>query len=211
MGTSQLTRLEREGIQELGNIGAGQAASYLSEILDRPVDINIPEVDVVPLPQSVTETPDLFDDLQGSHIVGVYVPTTGLPGGALLSFTQEDCRQFLSAVLDSDVAQIRDQEEERLTEIGEQLADAYLDAVTQFLPVSVDHEAGRTITMPEGTMVAHIASTIYPQNDNDGTPDVLVVKSTLSIGDIAEGHMLLLLRMAKTDRLINALHERLQT
>lgn len=207
MQTAELTKIELEGIQEIGNIGAGQAAQTLSEEVDQPVDIGVPEADIITLPDTVTDTPSLFDEFMGSHLVGVYVPTTGLAGGAFISFTRDDCLHFMSAVMDEDVDGIGDDEKQQLTRIGESLVEAYLRSAESLLSVSIGHEPGRTVSMPADTLTAHIASTVYPETDSD--PDVLAVKTRFSIEDVADGYILLMLQANETGALVDAIHETL--
>ena len=44
-----LTEQQRDALQEVGNIGAGNAANALAKMINRRVDINIPAVEMVEL------------------------------------------------------------------------------------------------------------------------------------------------------------------
>ena len=45
----QLTEIQRDALQEVGNIGAGNAANALAQMINKRVDINIPSVEMVEL------------------------------------------------------------------------------------------------------------------------------------------------------------------
>jgi chemotaxis protein CheC len=45
----ELTEVQRDALQEIGNIGAGNAANALAQMINKRVDINIPSVDMVEL------------------------------------------------------------------------------------------------------------------------------------------------------------------
>ncbi|TET57020.1 MAG: hypothetical protein E3J52_10970 [Promethearchaeota archaeon] len=45
----QLTEVQRDALQEVGNIGAGNAANALAQMINKRVDINIPSVEMVEL------------------------------------------------------------------------------------------------------------------------------------------------------------------
>ena len=49
LSTLQLTEVQRDALQEVGNIGAGNAANALAQMINKRVDINIPSVEMVEL------------------------------------------------------------------------------------------------------------------------------------------------------------------
>jgi len=49
LSTLKLTEIQRDALQEVGNIGAGNAANALAQMINKRVDINIPSVEMVEL------------------------------------------------------------------------------------------------------------------------------------------------------------------
>ncbi|MGD0565931.1 MAG: chemotaxis protein CheC, partial [Candidatus Goldiibacteriota bacterium] len=49
MAESKLTDFQRDALKELGNIGAGSAASALSQMLGRDISIDVPSIVMVPV------------------------------------------------------------------------------------------------------------------------------------------------------------------
>lgn len=67
-----ISRRQEDVLTEIGNIGMGNAASSLSELLKEQVRISVPSVDIVSLG-------DLPYHMGGAadHVVGIYVPVHG--------------------------------------------------------------------------------------------------------------------------------------
>ncbi|HCI30102.1 MAG TPA: CheY-P-specific phosphatase CheC, partial [Fervidobacterium sp.] len=54
----KLGETQLDAIKEVGNIGTGNAATALSMMLDKKVDISVPQVKVIP----ISKIPFLFDE-----------------------------------------------------------------------------------------------------------------------------------------------------
>ena len=42
----ELNEMQFDALKEIGNIGSGHAASALSSMLDRPIDMNVPQINI---------------------------------------------------------------------------------------------------------------------------------------------------------------------
>src|SRR2546421_4277350 len=81
-----LSELQLDALREVANIGSGTAATSLSEMLGRGVDISVPTVHALPLPAAF-ETVGWPDD----PVFGVLVPVDGnLDATVLLAFRGAD-------------------------------------------------------------------------------------------------------------------------
>lgn len=47
MNISQLTSAQKDVLREIGNIGAGNAATSMSKLLDKKIDMQVPSVNIV--------------------------------------------------------------------------------------------------------------------------------------------------------------------
>ncbi|WP_345739387.1 chemotaxis protein CheC [Virgibacillus salarius] len=47
MDYTKLTTIQRDVLREIGNIGAGNAATSMSKLLNRKIDMEVPSVNVV--------------------------------------------------------------------------------------------------------------------------------------------------------------------
>lgn len=79
-----LTDFEKDALQEAGNIGMSHAANSLSEMINKKVEIAVPELSLVPL----TEIKGIGD--QTGRIVGLTLPVEGdVFGDILITFSKE--------------------------------------------------------------------------------------------------------------------------
>ena len=45
----ELTPVQMDALREIGNVGAGNSATALSQIINHRIDMNVPQVSIVPL------------------------------------------------------------------------------------------------------------------------------------------------------------------
>ncbi len=84
-----------EALQELSNIGVGHAATALSQLLNRKVDMSIPRINLVP----ISEAPTILASGPEETTVGVYVQTVEEAGSKLnmlLIMNEESSRTILN-------------------------------------------------------------------------------------------------------------------
>jgi len=138
----KLNDLQQDMLTELFNLGMGNAASALSEMVDEEVKLSIPNV-------LFTEKHELTKILKadsGDHISGVSQNFQGMiPGQALLTFPTDKSLELIRLLLQDSVPleNLTEFEEEALTEVGNiiinaglsSLADIFEDEITSDLPV----------------------------------------------------------------------------
>ena len=92
----KLTELQRDALQEVGNIGAGNAANALAQMINKRVDINIPSVEMVELDDYATKITKKNEKLlvAWSNIVGKTRATV------LTMFNIKDAVDITSIIVD---------------------------------------------------------------------------------------------------------------
>ncbi|MCL2663545.1 MAG: chemotaxis protein CheC [Oscillospiraceae bacterium] len=121
--------------KEIGNIGAGHAASALAEILNRRITMSVPEASVLPFS-------DIVDVLQGPEtlVAGVLIDISGeLNGYILLLLDMDDAMAMVSQALqqpprstsDPDF-ELDEMEKDTLLEIANILVGSFLSAISSF-------------------------------------------------------------------------------
>ncbi|MBE9539997.1 MAG: chemotaxis protein CheC [Proteobacteria bacterium] len=131
-----LSGLQEDAITELLNIGIGQAAGALSEIMGEEVSLTIPLMEFLPntgAAQGVsTEPSDIVAGIQ-QRFEGTF------QGAALLLFQESDCMQLVRALLHDTVplAELSELEEEALAEIGNIVLNACLGSIANILGSSI--------------------------------------------------------------------------
>ena len=127
-----LTDLERDALREVANIGAGHAATALSQMTSRKIMISVPEVSVRRL-EEVAELVGPSD----SVIAGVLMHVMGdLTGRTLVVLDQESAYALCELLLRrprTGQAGFDAMEQSTIKETGNILCSAYMNALSDFL------------------------------------------------------------------------------
>lgn len=127
-----LKALQLDALREVANIGAGHAATALSQMTHRTIMISVPEVNIVPL-EAVSDLLGEPDDV----VAGVLMHMMGdLTGRTLLIFPDESARSICDLVLrrtPGTTTSFGEMEQSGLKEIGNILTSAYLNALSDFM------------------------------------------------------------------------------
>lgn len=117
-------------LKEIGNIGAGHAATALSVMINKQVDMQVPNARLVPFDQ-------IADSIGGEEqvVAAVYLRVTGdVTGNMFFVISLPSSKKLLKKMLDLDVADDHFSELElsALSEIGNILAGSYLSSMSDF-------------------------------------------------------------------------------
>lgn len=136
MRPEALTPLQIDALRELGSIGAGHAATALSQLLDHPVDITVPEVKLVP----VSNVPMVFGGPE-TLVGAVYARLLGDVSGGMLFIAPRDAMLTLIDLLRNrepgSTKSMNADEEALATHAASVLISAYLAAVSRLTDLSV--------------------------------------------------------------------------
>lgn len=134
------TDIERDSITELLNLGMGQAANSLSELLQREVLLSIPQVDFVSRPDAIK----FMEKMAPEELVSVRQNFAGSFGGkAILLFSDTDSLELVRALLSDEilVEDLPDMEQEAVSEVANIVLNACLsslaDALGQDIPTDL--------------------------------------------------------------------------
>jgi chemotaxis protein CheC len=148
-----LKALQLDALREVANIGAGHAATALSQMTQRKIMIAVPEVNVRPL----EEVADLFGRAD-QVICAVLMHMMGdLTGRAMIMFPDESARNLCDILLrraPGTTTTFEAMEQSGLKEVGNILVSAYLTALSDFMgmmlvpsvPSLVIDQAGAILT-----------------------------------------------------------------
>lgn len=126
-----ITKFQLDALREIGNIGAAHAATALSTLLQRRIDMSVPEVWAI-----------AFEDL--SSIVGqldtpqavIYVKVEGeAPGKAVFFFPVESAEIVVQALFGTTEPMdlyMGEMAQSALKEVGNILVSSFIMALTQF-------------------------------------------------------------------------------
>jgi len=132
MDYSELSPVQLDVLQEVGNIGAGNAATALSELLNEKVDMSVPAVSIVPFD-------DIFSEIKGEEVVvGVIVRVLGdIPGNILFTLEKDVALNIISRLLGKPQEQITEIGDSVLCEIGNIVSSSFMNAIAKLTNLEV--------------------------------------------------------------------------
>jgi chemotaxis protein CheC len=195
----KLNETQLDAIKEMGNIGAGHAATALSQLIEKKIFIKVPQVlflsldDITNLvggPQTLIAgvTMHVLGDVS-AKIVMILPRTSAVQLATMLTKQQADERQILTAL-----------EHSAIKEVGNILAGAYLNALTEFL--------GLMLLQSVPQLVFDLAEAVIAEIAKGMSPDVkaLCIETTFTASnrDI-QGHFFLIPEKSSLDQILNAI------
>ena len=130
---AELTDVQLDALREVGNIGAGNAATALSQLISETINISVPSVKVVPL-----------DNV--SYVLGgperlvhvVYLEVLREMQGTMLTIFSPESAIFLTKRLlgEEEVDMQTEIAQSALKEVGSILCGSYLSALTQVVAMN---------------------------------------------------------------------------
>jgi len=126
MTRRSLSTQELDFLREMSNIGAGRAATSLSELVGRrTVSLSVPRVEALPFSEAM-------DLLGGPEIpvVGISLQVHGaFQGDVLLVFSTDDARTLAAVVTERKLGPLDDLGRSALKEVGNIVTSSYLNAL----------------------------------------------------------------------------------
>jgi chemotaxis protein CheC len=147
-----LKPIQLDALREVGNIGAGNAATALSQLINRKIDMTVPAVNVVPFD-------DIFSRIGGEEVViGVIVRVLGdTPGNILFIFEKEIALNLIETLVGERSEQITEMGNSVLCEVGNIISSSYMNSIARFTNLVI------TASVPAVTydMLGAILSTTF--------------------------------------------------
>ena len=131
----ELTPVQMDALREIGNVGAGNSATALSQIINHRIDMNVPQVSIVPL----GDVPDLVGG-PDVMVVGVFLRVYGSAPGNILFLLPESAFYLVDMLMGKKHGETKNldfMDESALMEIGNILAGAYLNALFNLTKLSL--------------------------------------------------------------------------
>jgi chemotaxis protein CheC len=136
MRLDTLSEMQIDALRETGSIGAGHAATALSQLVGHAISIDVPTLEVV----TIGDVPSLFGGPE-ALVAAVHVRLLGDLGGSMLFMAERSTALALIDLLRSrEVGSARSygaDEEALLTHVASILMSAYLAAIGRLADVSV--------------------------------------------------------------------------
>ncbi len=131
-----LSANQLDALREIGNVGAGNSATALSQVINRRIDMNVPKVSMVPL----EAVPDLVGG-PDAVVVGIFMRVYGkAPSNILFLLPQQSAFYLVDTLMGKPRGQTTSldfMDESALMEIGNILSGAYLNAFFTFTQITM--------------------------------------------------------------------------
>lgn len=127
MGYLDMTPMQLDALREVGNIGAGNAATAMSQLLNKKIDMTVPAVNIVP-----------FDEVfsgEGAErvVIGIIVRVLGdTPGNILFVLEKDTADEIIKALIGEESEQMTEMGSSVLCEIGNIIASSYMNSIAKF-------------------------------------------------------------------------------
>jgi chemotaxis protein CheC len=169
--TPRYTELQLDALRELANIASGNAATSLSQMLGREVELNVPRVLALPLADAVAACGSPED-----ATTSVVIPLEGDVRGVVLLLIEPDGAEALCKLLGVDAWD--EIGESALREIGNILGTSCLNALASMTGLHLEPRPPHLTTDMLGAIVSSLAL-----SQTASTEMVLVLDSELAVAD----------------------------
>jgi chemotaxis protein CheC len=196
-----LTDAQVDALREVGNVGAGHAATALSQLIKKKVTISVPEVKVLEL----SEVENLLGD-SNSLVAGVIMNVLGdITAKILLLLSRDSALSLADMLLQKEVGSTKVLSEvgnSAIKETGNILAGAYMNALNEFL--------GMLLLPSVPSLVYDVAGAIL-SSLSDGfegmSTHILSIEAQFSEADDKkiDGYLLLIPDVSSVQVLLNAI------
>jgi len=124
MSFNSFNLMQLDALKEVGNIGSGNAATALSQLLNRKIDMNVPSINIISFQ-------DIFSSIGGEDlVVGIIVRVLGdTPGSMLYVLDMGTALSIIESLTGEIGGEISEMGDSVLREIGNIISGSYLNAI----------------------------------------------------------------------------------
>ncbi len=166
----QINQMQLDLLGELGNIGSGNAATALSQILNKTVYLDVPNVELC----NISEVGKSFGDPELKKTAVFFQTQQDVKGYVLLVFEDEDVKKISKIAaggmeIDADSV---------MTEIGNIVAGSYIGALASMVEGKIDLTPPQIAHDMLGSLIDNIVSLICVVAD-----ELVIIKTKMTIGN----------------------------
>lgn len=200
---NQLNDIQYDVLREIGNIGAGNATTALSQMLNQKMDMSVPKVALVPFNE--------ISDVMGSEdqtVVGIMLGFEGdVEGMMMVLFDTKSAHHLVNTLMMRDKedgveegAEFSDMDMSALNEIGNIVSGSYLTAISKLTNLKM------ISTVPEMTIDMIGALLSVPASEFGKYGDkLLLIQSQFGELDFVNGYFLMIPELNSYDKLLESL------
>ncbi len=196
-----LNDLQIDALREAGNIGAGNAAIALSQMVNKKVDLSTPKAAIMQL----SKVPELVGGPE-APVAGVYLSVAGDIAGSILLLLEYDSAVCLAGLMvqpgeDVSPPELTVVKKSALQETGSILAAAYLNALGQLTTLFFKPSVPGFAVDMAGAIIDYVLADLGVSEDH-----VLVVETDFTVSGVKVlGHLVLFPDLGTLDVILTRL------
>lgn len=197
----ELNELQQDMLTELFNLGMGNAAAALSEMVSEEVLLSVPEVKFL----EIDELSKMLSEDSGGQISGVSQQFHGmLLGKALLTFPSDKSLELVRLLLQDTVPfeNLTEFEEEALLEVGNIIINAGLSSLADIF----DDEIISDLPTFKNGSCSDVIESAHNKQESQTTVLYLQVNFTIELQDI-KGYVVFLLNVESMRNLAKSIDD----
>ncbi len=195
-----LNEIHLDALQEIGNIGSGHAASALSTVLDRRVNMSVPCVKILDY-ESVVEQLGGPEEQLVSILLSLGDDVSGM---IMFLFHKQFANMILTTLLGEESGDINSLDEmstSAIEEVGNIMAASYVNAIAELTGLRIDISTPSLSIDMAGSILS--VPTIYYSNISD---KIIAIEEELGQDDLhAFSYILMLAEVDSLEKIMKSL------
>lgn len=206
MYEKKITSMHLDVLKEIGNIGAAHAATALSTLLNKKIDMKVPKVEMVSFD-------DMMDLAGGPEnvVAGIYLRIEGdVTGSMFFILPVEQANRFIRALvqdssLDFQTGEVSELGASAMQELGNILSGSYLSALSDFTSLKIFPTVPALSVDMVGAIVSFGLVEVSHVSDYVIVIDTAITEESKPDGESVKGHFFLLPDPDSFDAIFTAL------
>lgn len=200
---NELNDIQYDVLREIGNIGAGNATTALSQMLNQKMDMSVPKVALIPF----NHISEIMGD-EDQTVVGILLGFEGdVHGMMMFLFDTKSAHHLVNTLMMQDMengveagSEFSEMEMSALNEIGNIVSGSYLTAISKLTNLKM------ISTVPEMTIDMIGALLSVPASEFGKYGDkLLLIQSQFGEMDFVNGYFLMIPELESYDVLLDSL------
>jgi chemotaxis protein CheC len=134
----ELSKLQLDALKEIGTVGAGNAATSLSKMLGKRVNITVPLAQVIP----IEKVPELLGSPEELVTAVIFEIDDDVNGAILLMYSMAEAKKLAALLTSKPIDEVKIMDEflvSALKEMGNVTTGAYLNALAAITNLRITH------------------------------------------------------------------------
>jgi len=186
-------------LREVGNIGAGNAATALAKMINKKVDMNVPKVNVMDLP----DVPDLLGGAE-KEVCGIFFKLDGdIEGSIMFVLNTQSALNLVNLLMPREDATFDEFTVSALQEIGNILSGSYISSLSGLTNLNIQISVPSLAIDMAGAILSVPAIQFGLMGDT-----ILIIENQFIEEDVAksvQGYFFLIPEIDSYEKLLNSL------